>query len=132
MDYLFCGYPDISFHGQDAWRPETGSNSRSLGILYCCRYGMPSGSDEDDFLYIGINMYWESYAFGLPQMPKEKEWVRLFTTDCQNVKENVETPPYNVLVPPRTIVIYGTKTIQEEKKNRRSAESCAGRKQETE
>lgn len=115
MDYLFCGYPDISFHGRDAWRPETGSNSRSLGILYCCRYGAASESDEDDFLYIGINMYWESYAFGLPQVPKEKEWVRLFTTDEQNTEEKEETELYNVLVPPRTIVIYGTRDIQVKK-----------------
>lgn len=117
MDYLSCGYPDISFHGKDAWRPETGSNSRSLGILYCCRYGNPSAEVEDDFLYIGINMYWEPYSFGLPQAPKEKEWVRLFTTDEQGTEENREEVSCNVLVPPRTIVIYGTGNVQTEKKN---------------
>lgn len=132
MDYLSFGYPDISFHGKDAWRPETGSNSRSLGILYCCRYGAPSAEEENDFLYVGINMYWEPYMFGLPQMPKEKEWVRLFTTDEQTVEENGETTPCNVLVPPRTIVIYGTRNIRVEKKNGRNTGACVGRKQETE
>lgn len=126
IDYLICGYPDISFHGRDAWRPETGSNSRSLGILYCCRYGKPAEEDEDDFLYIGINMYWEPYTFGLPQMPKGKEWIRLFTTDEQAMEEEGEEAPYNILVPPRTIVIYGTKDVQAEMKSRRNPEARSG------
>lgn len=120
MDYLSCGYPDISFHGKDAWRPETGSNSRSLGILYCGRYGNLAGEGDNNFFYIGINMYWEPYTFGLPQMPKDKEWVRLFATDAQIAEENGDEVLHNILVPPRTIVIYGTKDIQTEKKNSRS------------
>ena len=123
MDYLSYGYPDISFHGRDAWRPETGSNSRSLGILYCDRYGNPAGDETADLLYIGINMYWEPYTFGLPQAPKEKEWVRLLATDEQITEENREESSCNVLVPPRTIVIYGTRNVQTEKKNGRNRRS---------
>ncbi len=125
MDYRSFGYPDISFHGKDAWRPETGSNSRSLGILYCCRYGALE-EEENHFFYIGINMYWDFYTFGLPQMPKEKAWVRLFTTDEQIVEEYGEDAPCNILVPPRTIVVYGTKDIQTEKKNSRSPGARSG------
>ena len=125
MDYRSFGYPDISFHGKDAWRPETGSNSRSLGILYCCRYGALE-EEENHFFYIGINMYWDFYTFGLPQMPKEKAWVRLLTTDEQIVEEYGEDAPCNILVPPRTIVVYGTKDIQTEKKNSRSPGARSG------
>jgi len=92
-----------------------GSGSRSLGILYCTRYGASVEDIDDSFLYIGINMYWEPYTFGLPQMPKDKEWVRLFTTEEQKKEAdsgNEEAHPHNILVPPRTIVIYGTRTIQ--------------------
>lgn len=113
MDYLSCGYPDISFHGKEAWRPETGPDSRSLGIMYCCRYGQMSGAREHAFLYIGINMHWAPYRFGLPQMPKEKEWVLLFSTNAaEQVKEitGQESGSFrDILIPPRTIVIYGTR-----------------------
>lgn len=111
LDYLSCGYPDISFHGKDAWRPDTDPGSRSLGILYCSRYGM---EENDSFLYIGINMYWESYTFGLPQMPKDTEWVQLYTTgEFVNKTDGSDEKahPLNILVPPRTITIYGTRRI---------------------
>lgn len=123
MDYLSCGYPDISFHGKDAWRPQTGTDSRSIGIMYCCRYGQPSNDDYDSFLYFGINMHWEPYLFGLPQMPNEKEWGLLLST--APIEQIKETPPeelggiQKVLVPPRTIVIYGTRKKQRIKEGKR-------------
>ncbi len=113
MDYLSCGYPDISFHGKEAWRPETGYESRSLGIMYSCRYGQTSETDEGEFIYIGINMHWEPYVFGLPQMPKEKEWVRLFSTNASAQPEEDEK---KISVPPRTIAVYGTRTHSLKKK----------------
>lgn len=112
MDYLSCGYPDISLHGKDAWRPETGVDSRSLGIMYCCRYADVSGR-EDAFLYFGINMHWEPYKFALPQMPKDIEWIKLFSTEASEQKEENNTKETEALlqvsVPSRTIVVYGTR-----------------------
>lgn len=126
MDYISCGYPDISFHGKDAWRPETGPDSRSLGILYCGSYSRIMEKEEDDsFLYLGINMYWEPYTFGLPQMPKEKEWFRLFSTDEQMPEDALSDNGaglYSIVVPPRTIVIYGTREIPVRKKNSKKVE----------
>lgn len=112
MDYLSCGYPDISFHGKEAWRPDTGAESRSIGILYCERYAKPEENPDDSFFYIGINMHWEPYMFGLPQMPKGKEWVRLFSTNTQEwEKLEHDTPDgtHSIKVLPRTIVVYGTR-----------------------
>lgn len=120
MDYLSCGYPDISFHGKEAWRPETGADSRSLGIMYCCRYGSASRKEDGGFLYIAINMHWKPYVFGLPQMPKEKEWIRIFASEeSEQIEENAGTESdsfSNVSVPPRTVVIYGTRERPSRKK----------------
>lgn len=124
IDYISCGYPDISFHGKEAWRPDTSPESRSLGVLYCGCYGNTYKTD-DSYIYIGINMHWETKQFGLPKMPKELEWVKLFSTDCGEQKtkadtakshENIQNPSdvqvnqstQNIQIPPRTIVIYRT------------------------
>lgn len=137
-DYISCGYPDISFHGKDAWRPDTSQESRNLGILYCCKYGqykkhnftdkagdnsnadkvnepVPADNVDDSYIYIGINMHWESRTFGLPQMPKGLEWVKLFTTETEMRKKETDISNeeqeeiQNIKIPPRTIIIYITK-----------------------
>ena len=104
--------------------------------MYCGRYGNPDDTDNY-YVYIGINMHWEAKQFGLPKMPKELEWVKLFSTDCgeQDKKsasakkqENIQNLPdvqnnqniqnfsdtqgnqgtQNIQIPPRTIMIYHT------------------------
>ncbi|MDE6663901.1 MAG: hypothetical protein K2K46_11255 [Lachnospiraceae bacterium] len=141
IDYISCGYPDISFHGKEAWRPDTSFESRSLGVLYCGCYGNPDKTD-DSYIYIGINMHWEAKQFGLPKMPKDLEWVKLFSTDCgehdkksasakkqdsvqklSDVQSNLNIQNFsdvqvnqgaqNILIPSRTIMIYHTKKRQE-------------------
>ena len=105
MDYASCGYPDISFHGREAWRPDTEPVNRSLGILYCERYAKP---EQNNFLYIGINMHWESRILGLPQLPKGKEWV-LYSSTNTGEESIIEENTQYVQLPSRTICIYETK-----------------------
>ena len=148
-DYISCGFPDISFHGKDAWIPNTGSESRSLGIMYCGMYGTEDGKQDNCLFYIAVNMHWEPHRFGLPQMSKGLEWKPLLATYAQKqnkekiAKESIDTGKNdrefiinssyinkngsgenrdNILVPPRSIVIYGTKVVEtvKEKKTRGS------------
>ena len=59
MDYKMCGYPDMSYHGELPWKPDTSAYSRQLGILYCGRYGASTKETEEEFLFITYNMHWE-------------------------------------------------------------------------
>lgn len=107
MDTLSCGYPDISFHGKAAWRPDAGSANRTIGIMYCGYYGQMDGCKDDTLFYIGINMHWEARYLGLPQPPKGKAWTMLSSTFMQSddslvTEENI----HDIRVLPRTIVIY--------------------------
>lgn len=122
-DYINCGYPDISFHGKEAWMPDTGQESRSLGILYCGRYAKEIKGGDDGFLFIGVNMHWEPYRFALPQIPRDAEWVRISTSGAKEpAQDGMETFDaqnfQHITVPPRTIVICRTRKRQEEKKKR--------------
>ena len=117
MDYLSCGYPDISLHGREAWRPDTSPASRSVGIMYCGCYGEYDGVKDDKFFYIGINLHWKADYLGLPQLPKGKEWVIYASTDPQEMteenmndtSEDANEPLQEIYVGPRTIVIYTVK-----------------------
>lgn len=87
MDTLSCGYPDVSFHGKEAWRPDTSPASRSMGVMYCGYYGEIDGRRDEDFIYFGVNLYWESHVLGLPTLPKGKAWRLCASTDTQEITD---------------------------------------------
>lgn len=121
MDYLSCGYPDISFHGKEAWRADMSPVSRSIGIMYCGSYGEIDGHKDETFFYIGINLHWRAYYLGLPQLPKGKEWTLYASTDPNEAKdENLQEtgeesaePKQEIYVGPRTVVIYTVKDSEQ-------------------
>ena len=52
-DRVSCGYPDISYHGTNAWYAQMNTYDRHLGIMYSCVYG-----DEEDhsLIYAAYNL----------------------------------------------------------------------------
>lgn len=77
MDSLGCGYPDISYHGQEAWRPDLGYVSRLINIFLCGRYA----GENEPFLYIACNMHWEAHELALPKLPKNLVWKKVLSTE---------------------------------------------------
>lgn len=108
MDYIACGYPDLSYHGQSAWRPQLEGNCRHIGIMFCGKYAKAAHIQADDFLYLAMNMHWESHAMALPKLPKGMKWKKVFMTAGREVKEDgADNHMENVRnVPPRSIVMY--------------------------
>ena len=125
IDTRSCGYPDISYHGKEAWRPDTSPVSRCMGILYACCYGKTE--EDDNYLYMGVNMHWEPHTLGLPQLPKGKKWVRLLGTCREKEEEELHyiaesERKQELTVPARTILLYITEDCPVEKttfKNRK-------------
>ena len=97
MDSIACGYPDLSYHGRNAWKPETENYSRYIGMMYCGKYAKKADGKEDDFFYLAMNMHWESHESGLPKLPKEMKWKAVLSTAKQ--KESG-------WVAPRSIVLF--------------------------
>jgi len=102
MDYASCGYPDISYHGQNAWQPQTQGYNRHIGIMYCGKYARKPDGGEDDFLYFAVNMHWESHELALPRLPKGAHWETAFYTaqEAPLEEENLRK------LPPRSIAVY--------------------------
>ena len=80
MDYIACGYPDLSYHGQNAWQPQTEGSYRHIGIMLCGKYAKAGEGDDDSFLYLAMNMDWVSQELALPKLPKGMEWSAAFST----------------------------------------------------
>lgn len=79
----FCGLPSISFHGVCPWEPDQSWESRVLGILFA---GRNQKDTEDEIVYIGMNMHWESHHVELPLMPEGYHWeIAVNTAWNQNV-----------------------------------------------
>ncbi len=80
-DYLACGHPDVSYHGEKAWCPEFEAFRRQLGILYCGKYGKRVDGSSDDYFFVMYNMHWEPHEFGLPKLPRDQRWHLLVDTE---------------------------------------------------
>ena len=106
MDTISCGYPDLSFHGQTAWRPQLEGYSRKLGVMYCGLYGKKDG----EFLYLAMNMHQEPQELALPRLAKGKKWKLSFST-CEEMRTGEKELTDVVKITPRTIALY----ISEEK-----------------
>jgi glycogen operon protein len=72
-DYMGSGYPDISWHGIKAWQPIWAEGWQALAFMLCGKHAR-SGTVKDDFVYVAMNMDWESHGFELPRLPVGMTW----------------------------------------------------------
>ena len=111
IDTLSCGFPDISFHGREAWRPDTSPASRCMGIMYCGFYAAEGEREDECFVYIAVNMHWEVNYLGLPKLPKGKIWIYRASTGKEIPEIEETAASQEICVPPRTIVLCTTGNV---------------------
>lgn len=121
IDTLSCGFPDISFHGREAWRPDTTPASRCIGIMYCGFYGAEGEPEEERFFYIAVNMHWEVNYLGLPKLPKGKRWIYRSSTGKDIPEIEDKDASQELCAPARTIVlcVAGETAVEPEKAGRK-------------
>lgn len=88
LDHKSCGRPDMSYHGEYAWRPEFDPFRRQLGVLYWGPYGSREDGGEGDSFYVLYNMHWEPHVFGLPHLPKGQSWHKICDTS-ERIENNL-------------------------------------------
>ena len=81
IDQTKCGVPDVSYHGENAWRTPSEVSSRQLGVFYS-----GSGLGTED-CFVAYNMHWEDHKFALPALPKKKKWYKIMSTEEGMLKE---------------------------------------------
>lgn len=105
IDYLLCGYPDISCHSIKAWYPDFSAQNRQLGILLCGKYAKKKDGKDDDFFYIIYNMYWAECKFDLPKLPLGLKWYVEINTSVETIEDKIVNNKTYV-IKGRSIVIF--------------------------
>jgi glycogen operon protein len=120
LDKYGCGYPDLSYHGCEAWKAQTESYNRHIGIMYCGKNG-----EENEYIYIAYNMHWDTHRFALPSIGN-CEWTAVIGTDNNEVVIDDEVKADYIDIKPRSIsILVGKKSEAKpaEKKQGKSKDS---------
>lgn len=73
-DYISCGTPDVSFHGEQAWNQSFANYNRHFAVMYAGAYEKTGSGKCDDDFYMACNMHWTGHRFHPPKPAKGKKW----------------------------------------------------------
>jgi glycogen operon protein len=114
------GYPEISWHGVEAWNADKSYFSKSMGMLIVGGNNLTCREDNDDFIYFITNMHWEPLMFELPKLKKDFYWYQFANTALKypydiadEGKEKLLKNQMKICVKERSIIILiGKKSLK--------------------
>ncbi len=107
LDRYGYGYPDLSYHGEEAWKVQPQGYNRHIAMMYC---GQNEEGTEADYIYIAYNMYWEGRRFALPSIANY-EWIPVLDTKNNQLTVQCEKSTSYVDIPPRCVAILRGKRL---------------------
>lgn len=110
-DYVGSGYADITWHGTQAWNADWSGDSRVLAFILCGQHAK-GGTAVDNYIYVAMNMCWETLPFEIPGLPEGMKWHVFANTSAaspEDIWEPGSEPPledqHRFLVGGRSVVI---------------------------
>ncbi len=129
-DSMAIGYPDLSFHGAEAWKPDFEPFSHTIGICICENYFAPG--DEIELLYLAVNMHWAPQHLGLPKLPPQKLWAVEIDTSLEEPfltsPQAVEDQHFTVAAPRSVQVLRTIKAPKPVRKRKKRAKESSNDK----
>ncbi len=115
------GYPDISWHGVEAWNPDWSAGSRTLAFMLAgdepnAALGARGSRLENlpkvstPFIYVAVNMHWDGHVFQLPRLPVGRRWHRFVDTSRETPQEIVE-PGQEVMLRDQEQITMGPRSV---------------------
>jgi len=77
LDRNRIGYPDLSYHSDEAWKADLATYNRHLGIMYS---DYDEKSQDITLYYFAYNFYWKEITFSLPYIPSKTKWDIVLST----------------------------------------------------
>ncbi len=108
-DYVGSGWPDISWHGLEAWEPDWSAESRSIALLLDGAHAR-GGTVQDDDVYVAINMHWESAWFHPPTPHAGKRWHVAANTGMPS-PQDIFPPGSEPALDDQSAVVLGPRSI---------------------
>ena len=108
-DYMGSGYADITWHGVEADDPDWSDYSRTLAFMLCGKHAQ-GGGDRDDYLYVAMNMHWESHGFELPKLPMHHHWY-VFANTALATPEDIWEPGSEPILQDQSNLLIGDRSI---------------------
>jgi glycogen operon protein len=108
-DYVGSGYPDISWHGTQAWNADWSSSSRTTAFLLCGRHAK-GGTVRDNYVYVAINMYWETLPFELPGLIEGLSWY-VFANTSAAPPEDCHEPGNEPRLSDQRSILVGARSV---------------------
>ena len=108
-DYVGSGYADITWHGTQAWQANWSNQVRTLAFMLCGKHAF-QGTVEDNYIYVAMNMHWESHLFELPDLPFGMQWHVFANTGC-NPPEDCYEPAREPLLPNQLEILVGDRSV---------------------
>ncbi|MBQ2453109.1 MAG: hypothetical protein II497_01525 [Lachnospiraceae bacterium] len=108
-DYISCGVPDASYHGEQAWNQSFANYNRHFALMYAGYYEKRSDGKNDDSFYIAYNMHWTGHRFHPPKPAKGRRWEILMSSGEGRESGIYDADRNELAVYQRSIVILMTK-----------------------
>lgn len=105
--YNSSGYPELSWHGEKAWNLDRSQPFLTFGFMYS-EPAKDFGTNEDCFIYCGVNSHWEEHTLELPIIPDGMQWrIVAYTGDAQNEREGQVCKDKINLMPRSLMLLIG-------------------------
>ena len=108
-DYVGSGYADITWHGTQAWQANWSNHVRTLAFMLCGKHAL-QGASKDDYIYVAMNMHWESHWFEIPRLPPDMQWHVFANTGCHSPNDCYE-PGTEPLLPNQLSLLIGDRSV---------------------
>lgn len=101
-DRTSCGYPDLSFHSNNAWYAGMENYNRHVGIMYGQEIAEPL---QRKLIYVAYNMHWESHELALPKLEGGRAWRVELCSGTGKEFATIDEQSRTVTVAPRSIAV---------------------------
>ncbi|MCJ8279590.1 MAG: hypothetical protein MJK14_06560 [Rivularia sp. ALOHA_DT_140] len=95
-------HPEITWHGIQAWKPDFSDHSRTTAFMLC--------GQQDDYIYVAMNMHWETHCFEIPKLHKSIQW-HLFVNTGINSPEDSWEARYEPLLDNQQEILVGSRSV---------------------
>ena len=97
------GYPELSFHGEKPWEFDGTAPFHTFGMLFA-ETAADHGTEQDCFIYCGVNTFWEERSLQLPLIPASMQWYQIAYTADETYPEQPFTGD-TVALSPRSLIV---------------------------